>query len=79
MKTTITLPDDLFSAAEHAARRLGLSRSEFYQKALTKYLEIPNSAVVTAELNQVYSSIEKSRLDPILNELQRATLDREDW
>ena len=41
--------------------------------------EIPNSAVVTAELNQVYSSIEKSHLDPIFDGLQRATLTREEW
>ncbi|HET9886858.1 MAG TPA: ChpI protein, partial [bacterium] len=31
MKTAISIPDDLFRAAEAAAKRLGLSRSELVQ------------------------------------------------
>jgi len=79
MKTTITLPDDLFMAAEYAASRLGLSRSELYQRALVKYLECRNSPEVTANLDQVYSSKKISRLDPVLDELQRSTFTRGDW
>ena len=79
MKTAISLPDELFEAAERVAKRLGLSRSELYQRALAKFLESQNSAAVTAELNQVYSTEEKRRLDPVLDNLQRASLVREDW
>ncbi len=79
MKTAISLPDELFEAAERVARRLGLSRSELYQRALAKFLEGQNDAAIIAELNQVYSTEENSRLDPVLYHLQRASLAREDW
>ncbi len=84
MKTAISLPDELFEAAERVARRLGLSRSELYQRALAKYLESQNGAAITAELNQVYmtqgnNGLDNSRLDPVLDKLQRASLAKEDW
>lgn len=59
--------------------RLGLSRSEFYQRALVKYLEFRSSPDVTAKLNQVYSSGEKSHINPVLDELHRATFNRGNW
>lgn len=79
MKTAISLPDELFEAAERVAKRLGLSRSELYQRALAKYLENQIGASITAELNQVYSTQDTSRLDPVLDKLQRASLAKEDW
>jgi len=79
MKTAISLPDELFEAAERVAKRLGLSRSELYQRALAKFIASQNSAAVTAELDQVYSTEEKSHLDPVLDKLQRASIAREDW
>ena len=79
MKTAISLPDELFKAAERVARRLGLSRSELYQRALAKYLESHNNTVITAELDQIYGSEEAGRLDPVLDHLQRVSLVREDW
>lgn len=79
MKTAISLPDELFEAAERVAKRLGVSRSEFYQRAIAKYLESQNNAAITAELNGVYSSEDVNLLDPILDSLQRASLVRNDW
>ena len=79
MKTAISIPDELFEAAERVAKRLGLSRSKLYQVALAKYLENQNDAAVTAELDRVYASEDGSRLDPVLSSLQRASLPREDW
>jgi metal-responsive CopG/Arc/MetJ family transcriptional regulator len=34
MKTAISIPDDVFAAAERLARRLKKSRSELYSRAL---------------------------------------------
>ncbi|MEN8006222.1 MAG: hypothetical protein ABFS42_04365 [Candidatus Krumholzibacteriota bacterium] len=79
MKTAISLPDELFEAAERVARRLGLSRSELYQRALAKFIESQNSAAITSELDEVYSAENRGRLDPVLDGLQRASLVREDW
>lgn len=79
MKTAISLPDDLFRTAERVARSLGLSRSQLYQKALAAFLERYNDEAITDTLNKVYTSRKKMGLDPVLDQLQRASLPREDW
>jgi metal-responsive CopG/Arc/MetJ family transcriptional regulator len=38
MKVSITLPDELFDAAETLVRRTGRTRSEFYRRALEYYV-----------------------------------------
>jgi metal-responsive CopG/Arc/MetJ family transcriptional regulator len=47
MKTAISIPDELFSAAEEAARRMAVSRSEFYAKAVEAYLRESDSREIT--------------------------------
>lgn len=80
MKTAISIPDELFSAAEQAAKRLGLSRSELYRKALRGFLAEHDDRAVTETLNAVYSAeFEESQLDPELARLQAASLAREEW
>jgi metal-responsive CopG/Arc/MetJ family transcriptional regulator len=79
MKTAISIPDDLYRAAERAAKRLGLSRSEFYQRAVAQFLERQSDTLVTDALNEIYRSEESSALDPVLDRMQRASLSREDW
>lgn len=51
MRTSITIPDDVFHAAERVAKRLSLSRSELYATALREFLNND----VTARLNKVYA------------------------
>jgi metal-responsive CopG/Arc/MetJ family transcriptional regulator len=77
MKTAISIPDDLFRAAERAAKRLGLSRSEFYQRAVANFLERQSDTLVTDALNVVHGS--GAGVDPVLDRMQRASLPREDW
>ena len=55
MKTAISLPDPLFQAAESLAKRMGLSRSELFQRALQAFLQDHKDAGVTEELNGVYA------------------------
>jgi metal-responsive CopG/Arc/MetJ family transcriptional regulator len=38
MRSTVTIRDDLFEAADRVAARLGISRSRLYQIALEAYL-----------------------------------------
>ena len=73
VKTAISLPDDLFHAADEAAGRLGMSRSELYQRAIHAWLEIHAGDGITERLNGVYSG-ESSTLDPVLAALQLAAL-----
>jgi predicted transcriptional regulator len=55
VKTAISLPDDLFAAAEVLAGRLGLSRSQLYATALARFVAEQERAGLTARLNAVYA------------------------
>ena len=80
MKTAISIPDELFAAAEDAADRLGVSRSELYRRALREFLAGPDVGAVTEALDAVYSKQpEESQLDPVLARLQLASLPHEEW
>ena len=78
MKTAISIPDDLFEAAEKAAKNLGVSRSELYANAVREFVERYRRDNVTEKLNEIYAA-EDSELDPILEQLQGSTLPKEDW
>ncbi len=78
MKTAISIPDSVFAAAEATSRRLGMSRSEFYAKAVQAFVEVHLATGVTERLNEVYAD-ESSVLDPALARMQFASLPRESW
>ena len=80
MKTAISIPDELFEAAETTAARLGVSRSEFYRKALIAFLEKYDEKLLTKALNEIYSESEDdSELDPSLMNIQVSSLEDENW
>lgn len=78
MKTAVSIPNPVFEAAEELARRLGVSRSELYARALADFLEKRLDRRVTERLDEVYAR-EESRLDPALARLQAASLPRDEW
>jgi len=79
MKTAISLPDNLFEAADKMARRLGISRSELYQRAVARFLEQHSGDVVRAALDAVYGKPENRRLDPLIEAAGEHILSDEDW
>jgi hypothetical protein len=54
MKTAVSIPDDLFRKAEAAARRLRVSRSQLYAKAIAELLSRQQREAITDWLNSVY-------------------------
>jgi metal-responsive CopG/Arc/MetJ family transcriptional regulator len=78
MKTAISIPDPLFEAAEKAAKKLRMSRSQLYATALAEYLETHQAEAVTEALDRVYGE-EQSALDSTLATLQYRSLPRDDW
>jgi metal-responsive CopG/Arc/MetJ family transcriptional regulator len=72
------LPDDLFRLAEATARRLRVSRSELYAKAIAEYLKLQQDNAITDRLNDVYSH-RSTKLDPGLHRAQLNSLERDDW
>jgi len=80
MKSAISIPDPLFNAAEELAKRLGISRSELFQRAMRSFLREHGHEGITDALNAVYENQEERvGLDPVLEYLQGASITREDW
>jgi len=78
MKTAISIPDETFREADAAAKRLGMSRSELYARAVGLFLDAHRRSRVTERLDAVYDA-ERSELDPVLAALQAASLPQEEW
>jgi metal-responsive CopG/Arc/MetJ family transcriptional regulator len=78
MKTAVSMPDDLFRRAEATARRLRVSRSELYAKALAEFLKRQDGNTITERLNDVYSR-HPAKMDSGLHRAQLKSLEKEDW
>lgn len=78
MKTAISIPDPIFVAAEQLAGQLGMSRSELYTTAVSRYLSSFDHQAITEALNAIYDEKE-SYPDPVLSEMTFQTLAKEDW
>jgi predicted transcriptional regulator len=78
MKTAVSLPDDLFRQAEITARRLRISRSELYAKALAEFLKRQRGNEITERLNDLYSR-HPAKLDPGLHRAQLKSLTKDVW
>jgi len=78
MKTAISIPDDVFAAAEAEARRLGVSRSGLFAKAVAEFVARNRGLGVREALDSVYAT-EDSRVDDALVRMQAASLPDEGW
>lgn len=75
MKTAVSIPDDVFDAAEDLARRSNISRSELYARALKALLE--QDQKVTDTLNHVYGDSEET--DAAITQAARRTFSNSTW
>lgn len=78
MKTAISIPDPLFESAENVAKKLGISRSELYTKAVASFLESYEQTAITKTLNEVYAQSD-SGLEPVLAKIQSVSIGKEQW
>jgi metal-responsive CopG/Arc/MetJ family transcriptional regulator len=78
MKTAISLPDELFKAAETLAGRMGVSRSRLYANALEEYIDRHQARRVSERLDAVYGA-ESSSVDPSIRAAQARVLKRPEW
>ena len=79
MKTAISIPDAIFRSAEHAAKRMKLSRSQLYATAVAAYLERHKGTGVTEKLNEVYADAEASVVEAAVASAQLRSIARERW
>lgn len=78
MKTAISLPDEVFRAAERHARRVRKSRSQLYAEALSEYLARHAPDEVTERMNEVMDHLQEPR-DPFVTAAARRILERTEW
>ncbi|MBU2514941.1 hypothetical protein KJ966_26775 [bacterium] len=78
MKTAISIPDNVYNTAEMVAKKLNISRSELYTKAINDYLNQHQKSHITEALNKVYSE-EKSTLEPAIIQMQSSSIEDESW
>lgn len=72
------MPDDVFRRADRFAREQKLSRSALFTRAVEEYLAHHQREGVTERLDRVYAG-EDSSLDPVLRQMQFASLPKEEW
>lgn len=78
VKTAVSIPDDVFEAADRLARRRRMSRSSLYAEALQLLLVAhTGDEETTAQLDAVYADVD-SALDPAIDAAQADAL-REPW
>jgi len=78
MKTAISIPDPIFKAAERLARRLGMTRSRLYTKAVAEYIQKHRNDEVCEKLNEIYEK-ESSSLDQATQAMQWTSIEKEEW
>jgi predicted transcriptional regulator len=78
MKTAISLPDELFEAADALARKLGLTRSRLIAEALAEFVAKHRTSRVTERLDAVYAT-EAAPVPKPLRRAQRKILDQSEW
>jgi metal-responsive CopG/Arc/MetJ family transcriptional regulator len=79
MKTAISLPDEVFHAAERHAQRLGTSRSQLYSDALVEYLTRHAPDEVTDAMNGVLERLGQPSSEPFVTAAARRVLERTEW
>jgi hypothetical protein len=80
MKTAVSLPDQVFQAAERHAKRAHKSRSQLYAEALAEYLTRHSPDEVTEAMNRVLEEVGGGqRIDPFVARAGRRILERTDW
>ena len=78
MKIAVSIPDDVFEAAERLARRIKRSRSRVFSDALREYIARNSPDEVTEAMDKVCAELGESE-HQFLSVAARRTLTRSEW
>jgi len=78
MKTAVSVPDPVFNEAEQLAKRLKISRSELYSKALAEFVSRHTPDTVTESFNRVCADLQ-DKPDPAFQRAARNVLKGSEW
>jgi metal-responsive CopG/Arc/MetJ family transcriptional regulator len=82
VKTAISIDEELFKAAEERASKMEVSRSEFYARAVAKFVRDEESREITEQLNESYADGPDEEDEAALRHmqsLQRQVLENNEW
>jgi hypothetical protein len=78
MKTAVSVPDQVFEEAELLAKRLKMSRSKLYAKALADFISRHSPDAVTDSFNRVCKEVQDEP-DPAFQRAARKVLENSEW
>lgn len=78
MKTAVSVPDDVFQAAERHAHRAHKSRSQLYAEALSEYLTRHAPDEITEAMNEVIDAL-PDQTDRFVTASARRVLEQTEW
>ena len=78
MKTAVSVPNEVFEGAERLARRLKVSRSQLYSRALREYLARHSPDEVRQALDALCADLDTG-VDDFVGEAGRRVLEGADW
>ena len=78
MKTAVSLPDEVFEAAERLARRTKCSRSRIFSDALREYVARHSPEEVTEAVDRACAQLGKEK-DSLVSSAARRVLERSEW
>jgi metal-responsive CopG/Arc/MetJ family transcriptional regulator len=78
MKTVVSIPDEVFDEAGRLAKRLKLSRSEIFSRALAEYIARHTPDRVTEAMNRTLAELDEPT-NPFTLAAGSRTLRRTEW
>lgn len=79
MKTALSLPDELFEAAEAVAERLSLNRSQLYARAIAEFVAKWSADEVRESYDRAYGTAESADETRFRRSAARRTLQASEW
>ncbi|OIP43415.1 MAG: hypothetical protein AUK47_02630 [Deltaproteobacteria bacterium CG2_30_63_29] len=79
MKTAISIPDEVFQAAERLAKRVHKSRSQLYAEAMAEYLTRHTPEEVTEAMDRVVERLGDTSADPFVASASRRVITGTEW
>ena len=78
MRTSISIPDEVFEQVERFARRTKRSRSEIFSSALREYMVRHSPDEVTVALDQALETLGEEK-DEFVAAAARCVLEKSEW
>ncbi len=78
MKTAVSIPDPVFIEADALAKRMGITRSKLYARALDAFVSRQAPDRITLAMNAAVDAAGQGS-DPFVSEGARRILERSEW